>query len=106
MQRKEAEKEEGKGNEGAHCFFKAFWPGITAARSGFNALDELAVNWTIGLSSWPDMQAVVLRPENIHAVWVDIWLPVCMLTVALFVISRDLDPILDYGQVRSHYDDL
>lgn len=36
----------------------------------------------------------------------DIWLPVCMLTVALFVISRDLDPILDYVQVKSHYEDL
>lgn len=27
-------------------------------------------------------------------------------TVALFVISGDLDPILDYGQVKSHYEDL
>lgn len=36
----------------------------------------------------------------------DIWLTVCMLTVALFVISGDLDPILDYGQVKSHYEDL
>lgn len=27
-----------------------------------------------------------------------------MFAVALFVISEDLDPVVDYGQVKSHYE--
>lgn len=36
----------------------------------------------------------------------DIWHTKCMLAAALFVISGDLDPVLDCGQLKSHYEDL
>lgn len=61
---------------------------------------------SIGLHSWPDIADSYFEARKYPCSLGDIWLTVCMLTVAPFVISADLDPILDYGQVKSHYVDL
>lgn len=45
---------------------------------------------------------VILRPCTLG----DFWLLVLMLTVALCVISVDLDPVLDYDEVKNHFEKL
>lgn len=79
---------------------------ISLMTPSLNTFDELLVNWRIGLSSWPDVKRQLFLGQNRPCSLGDIWLIVCMLTAALFVISGDLDPILDYGQVKSHYENL
>lgn len=59
----------------------AFW-GFLALHpycpTSLNSFDELPVNWTIGLSFWPDIYSY-FEAKKYPCSLGDIWLTVCML---------------------------